>query len=211
MKNFKWNQDGDDGTGGLYVCLFVSRNKDNKDLEGFHERRRSFLAYGNSKNLDAKFNEFVSEGVKGEISRFYMSVNERDPDKVRKQLIIELLQNDDVKIGYISSIAAGVAAKHECGMTRKWMIDFDSKDQSKLKELMADIGNKLDSIFNSKDSKLTLKRIDAELLIHPKPTINGYAVIVDNGFDTRGFSEKWGDIATIKKDDLLLVDWSANS
>ena len=40
-------------------------------------------------------------------------------------------------------------------------------------------------------------------------TKNGYAVLVDRGFDTRELLKKWPDVG-LKKDDLLLVHWAVN-
>lgn len=38
-------------------------------------------------------------------------------------------------------------------------------------------------------------------------TPNGYAVVVDQRFDTRNLLEKWTNV-TLKRDDLLCVRWS---
>lgn len=42
MKNKKWGTINSDAP--VYVILFVSRNKDNADVKGFTERRKSFIS-----------------------------------------------------------------------------------------------------------------------------------------------------------------------
>lgn len=58
--------------------FFVSRNKDNKDVKDFKQRKISFLTDKSLDELKGKFDAFVARGVKGELSRFYISVNERN-------------------------------------------------------------------------------------------------------------------------------------
>lgn len=76
------------------AVLMVSRNKDNKDVKGFKQRRRALLMtiedLANLTHL-ALFKNFVEEGQKGELSRLYVSVNRRDVEKAKNKLIIHLL------------------------------------------------------------------------------------------------------------------------
>lgn len=66
----------------IYVVLFVSRNKDNKHLENFKERRMSFVTHDkNSPELTARFEHFVRNGQYNEFSRAYISVNPRSSKK----------------------------------------------------------------------------------------------------------------------------------
>lgn len=56
MSNFnKWNRDENLDSDKLNVVLFVSRNKDNKHLKNFTERRKTFKALQH-KMLDDEFN-----------------------------------------------------------------------------------------------------------------------------------------------------------
>ena len=56
-----------------HTVLFKSRNKDNKHLEGFKERSKTFLSDKSFEELTEKFKQFAEEGVSGELSRFYRS------------------------------------------------------------------------------------------------------------------------------------------
>ena len=62
MGNFDWGINKKD-TRPLNIVLFTSRNKDNKDVEGFKERRKAFLTHEPiySEKLKAEFKGFVDE------------------------------------------------------------------------------------------------------------------------------------------------------
>lgn len=103
-------------TENLKVVLFVSRNKDNKDVPGFKCRTESFITTKESDDqfLLDHFEKFTKRGVDGEVSRFYISVNRRDPYKVNRAFSIYLFS----KIDYISPAsypqrAASIAARLE--------------------------------------------------------------------------------------------------
>ena len=44
----------------LYVVLFISRNKDNKDVENFKERRKSFITTKSSLKVYPSFGSRVN-------------------------------------------------------------------------------------------------------------------------------------------------------
>lgn len=203
----KWIKNEGIVEGDLKVVLFHSRNKDNRNVEDFHERRQSFLWYDSPENrnrLMEKFDDFVRHGVDGENSRLYMSLNARDPEKVKKALIIELLEKDDIRIGRINSIAASVAARKECASEKKWLIDFDDSDESHLKEAVKDIADAI-AIHSRAAGDIKNGALKAEELIHISKTKNNYSIITDVPFDTRNFTVKWGDVAEVKKDALLYI------
>lgn len=60
--------------GSLYVVLFISRNKDNRNVENFTERKQSFVYHSvnpmTDERLKEKFKDFLSGGVPGETCRF---------------------------------------------------------------------------------------------------------------------------------------------
>ena len=208
MSNYKWDTNTNID-GKLKVYLMTSRNKDNQNIEGFVPRRRAFLAYEDKDYIERKFREFVSNGISGEMCRLYKSVNARDEEKVKKALLIKLISDDNIHIGRIQSICVGVAAGKECADEKKWMIDFDSLDEKMLAEVEEYIVRQL--ITDSKRSKKgEIAEVTARCLIHHHRTPNGYAIIVPWGFDSREFMEKFKDICTIKKDDLLCVKWEKN-
>ena len=196
MGNFsKWQKEGK-GSGSLKCVLFVSRNKDNKEVEDFIERRKSFMTTKTVDELKDDFITFAQMGKKGETSRLYMSVNSRDNAKIQKALIHELIDRE-ISIQSLPAFVTGIAAQKENKAESKWLFDYD-EDLEKIDEFVSDI-HKADEDTPSKKEKLPLT-------VEAHKTPNGYAVITDRGFDTRGLLEKWKDV-TLKRDDLLCYDW----
>lgn len=187
----------------MRVHLFCSRNKDNAHVEGFKERRRSFLA--NDSDIDAierRFERFVAEGRTGEMCRWYSSLNRRDPDVVRKQLIHRLVDGN-IDVARLDSEAASIAARAECAAERRWFFDFDDPNRGTLAEFKADLWNAGGFLAKS-ETKL--------IEVHKTP--HGFAVVVPHGFDTRKLLDPdmgWGDKATLKRDDMLLRAWDTNA
>ena len=189
MKNFKWGTESFNDK-PIYVVLFVSRNKDNAEIEDFKERRTSFITHKTVEELQIEFSDFISHGKPGEFCRMYYSVNPRDPVKIHKQLLHFLIDEPDFNLCCINSKLAGIAASKECNAGKKWMFDFDIRDNNKVWEFIADI-----------------EAIDMEVEIDIHPTPHGYAVITNRGFDTRKLFEKWTKDVSLKRDDLLCVAW----
>lgn len=174
-----------------YVVLYVSRNKDNKGITDFKERRKSFIC--TEEKLDhyrKEFINFAEDGVAGEMSRLYISVNKRDMSIIRKQLIHFLIDEEDFNLCSMNSRLAAIAARKECAAEKKWMIDFDSEFPDQLNKMMDEI-----------------MALDDTIEYHTEKTPHGYAIICNHGFDSCKIMNKWFDVATIKKDDLLCADW----
>lgn len=176
----------------LYVVLFISRNKDNKSIENFKERRKAFITTKTPEELQSAFTHFVEDGVNGEMSRFYYSVNSRDAIKIKKQLL-HFLIDEDFNLTHLDGKLASIAAKKECAKTKRWMFDFDSENGTELSNFITDI------------SKCVTEPLQTEI----RKTPHGYAIIIEHGFDTRqlGLEDRWWNIATLKKDDLLCYTW----
>ena len=177
----------------INVVLFISRNKDNKGIDNYKERRYSFITNEDrdSPKLLNKFYAFVNDGLPGELSRMYYSQNRRKPEVIYKELLHFLIDNPDFNLPSIDSKIAGIAAKKECSAEKRWFFDFDVKDNELLQEFLNDIN-----------------KIDDTVYMHVNETIHGYAVEVNHGFDTRSLLEKWSDYEiTLKRDDLLLINW----
>jgi hypothetical protein len=125
----------------LYVVLFISRNKDNKDVGNFKERRMSFIVTDPyDEKLMEKFEDFVNNGVSKEMSRFYISVNARNPEKVRKGLIHFLIDEPNFNLAHIDGKLASIAQQKDCANEKKWMFDFDINDVEKFEEFLDDVG-----------------------------------------------------------------------
>lgn len=200
MGNYKWCNNDANKDEKYVVVLFRSRNKDNKGVEGFKERKKSMFCRFNLDKIKRKFDYFVSEGVDGEMSRCYISVNARDPEIVKKKLLHELIDADKFEFEYLMSKVAGIAALKECAAEKKWMFDFDWDDAVQAYKFIDDVH--MYAEMCNKNEKL----IKTEL--HKTP--HGYAVICNQGFDTRELLANWNrdaEIVTLKRDDLLCFDW----
>lgn len=169
------------------TVLFKSRNKDNRDLEEFKERTKAFLTDRTEEDLMEKFERFVDRGVKGEISRFYISVNARDTGKTRKALLHYFIDNEDVPLYKYESVVVSVASKPENRAEEKWLFDYD------------------DDLENIDDFLKDVKEEAGEDVIEVvQKTRSGYAVVVKRGFDTRKLLEKWDNVG-LKRDGELFV------
>ena len=177
----------------LYVYLFISRNKDNLNIPGFRERKMSFLAYENSHRVKTRWHEFLKDAKDGELCRMYRTVNKRDPRAIKKLLMIQLVIDDQFDFGHMDGKLAGCAAKKECDAEGKWLFDYD-KDEGDTRTV--------------NDFELDIIESQGEDIIDQDYiTPHGYGVIVKHGFDTRDLLKKWGDIVTLKRDDMMLLQW----
>lgn len=177
----------------LKSILFVSRNKDNKHIPNFKERRYVRLTTKTAEELKKDFDHWAAKGPDGEFCRFYMKINRRDPLKTKKKLIEELIFNDNFDLVAAEAKIAGIANKKECAAERKWLFDFDDTED-KLEEFINDI------------KEYDKASVPLEIEIHKTP--NGHAVIVSRGFDTRELMNKWNATVELKKDEMLCVDWT---
>lgn len=164
-------------TENLNVVIFVSRNKDNNNVENFKQRKESFLT---NKTLDdetivRRFNNFVNDGVDGEMSRLYVSVNARDKVKSQKALMHHLLDNE-VKLETIEGLAVRFAMKATAAEKKK-LFDFDVDNQEAVIEFVDDLVSR----------GLTYEEV------HVNKTPNGYAVVADRGVDMRGLVDMQPD------------------
>ena len=180
----------------MFAVFFVSRNKDNKDIPNFKERKMSFVVndnYDKDKLID-KFNDFVNKGLVGELSRLYISVNRRDNDKVHKGLLHYLIDHPDTDLSKINSKIASIASKAENRAESKWLFDIDIQDYDKVIEFTGDLG----------------KYLDIKLISQPHKTINGWHIIAQHGFDTRELMNKWNQDIDLKRDDMKLLAYGKN-
>ena len=176
----------------LYVYLIRSRNKDNKDVPNFKERIKTILEYKeNEDRVIKEFHRFAADGVPGEQTRLYRSVNSRNEEKIREELIIRLLR-DKPSVTKLNRTLASVAQQVENRDKSKWLFDFDMDDELLMYNFVHDV-----IIF----SHIPL----SDILVNKTP--HGYAIVVPHGFDTRELMNKWKDYdITLKKDELLFLD-----
>lgn len=180
----------------LYVYLMRSRNKDNKDIPNFKERDKTILEYKeNEDKVIEAFKSFVANGLPGEQTRLYRSVNSRNEEKIREELVIRLLR-DKPSVTLLNRTLVSVAQQIQNRDESKWLFDFDVNNREMATNFLSDI-----NYFSG------IKLIDINC--HKIP--HGYAIIVPHRFDTRELMEKWKDYdITLKKDELLFLDMIAN-
>lgn len=192
-----------------HTYLFCSRNKDNKlaaNLEGsgFTQRREVLCTDRGLTYVIPKFIDFVKHGVDLEVSRLYVSVNARNLHAAKTKLIVKLLEsNSDSAVINPNKYAMSVLNLPECADEAKWMFDVDFKDTRKLSEF-------LDDLTNVYDDNQSLLKEKFNSNIHVYETLNGYAIVVPHGFDTRKLMAKWkGESVELKRDAMLFVDVKA--
>lgn len=185
----KWNTFRESSDGNLYVVLFISRNKDNKDVKDFKERKKGFISSKSIEELKQDFLTFCNKGVDSELCRFYMSVNARDRIKINKELTHYLIDNLEIYTEDIPQMITRIAARKENALEKKWLFDFDSKDDSRC----LDFCNKI-------------KEIDSNIITTVTKTLNGFHIVTNHGFDTRELLKEFPEV-TLHKDDLILVQY----
>lgn len=199
VKGEKMNQNDNDEL--LFVALYVSRNKDNENVAGFKERKKMFITQSNPVR---GFTNFVKDGVDGEFSRVYVSINGRSSKKTRKGLIHWLVDNEDANLVDIQSKICSEAMKKENAVTNRWLFDFDSCDIVKLYDFCDELEKmgfgKWDSLFDIPHEYV----LSDWYVVHNTP--HGYAIITSRGFDTREIL-KDRPYVTLKRDGFLCVDW----
>lgn len=180
----------------LYAYTMVSRNKDNKGVLGFKQRTNSYLCYESEESkMIEKFDRFVSDGVRGEKSRLYKSVNARNEEKTKKAFFARVIATDIPVVKYYR-VLVGTSMLIENRAESKWLFDFDSTDEEMLSRFVdrtAYYGN-----FNKCD-------------VFVQQTPHGFAVVVPHGFDTRKLMDEFADCdITLKRDDALFIKMAIN-
>lgn len=174
----------------LRVVLFVSRNKDNRYIEGFKERRVSFLTDKSYDELVVEFQDFVRKSNhKGEMSRFYISVNKRDGDKIKKGLMHYLIDHEEINVARLDRVVSSIASKKENASEKRWLFDYDDEPE-KVGLFLDDLDSVIPEGMNYGINK----------------TPNGYAIITDGGFDSRALMHRWSKVE-LKRDDLICAEW----
>ena len=171
------------------VVIFVSRHKDNREVEDFAPRSRAFFCEFGDKRIEKEYDLFLNEGLPGEMSRMYVSINKRKNEKVQKDLIHYLIDND-LDLTKIESKVASLAMKPGTALEHKWLFDFDLDSYEEVENFIKDI-----------------KNTDSEVGITLAKTPNGFAVITDRGFNSLHLMNKWSENVTLKRDGMLCYHW----
>ena len=179
-------------TDSIYTIFFSSRNKDNTDLENFTPRTRTFLSrYVNHTDLDPKiahqFDEFIKQGVDGELARWYVSINPADPTKANNSLMHYLIDHPTATPIQVQNKLISFANKPQNLATHRWLLDCDTSDHNRFLEILHWLEN----------HNIPIKQY--------KPTKSGYAIVTEHGFDTREFLQKFPEVENKKESDLLIT------
>lgn len=190
----------------LNVVLFVSRNKDNKHLETFKERKVSFVTTKDFEEIKSQFQVFVNEGQVGEFSRMYVSVNPRSNSKTFKALQ-HMMLDQEFDLSTLPQKVASLAAKVEnvYGDKQNWLFDFDPIEGQDVEVLLTKFVADLHIAHETTQTKKGQKRPPISVTLHKTP--NGYAVIVNQSFDTRQLLQQYPNVE-LKRDAMLCYDWS---
>ena len=210
MGNFnKWNRDENHESDQLTVVLFVSRNKDNKTVPNFTERRNAFTTTKEWEQLHHQFQAFVAQGELGEMCRMYVSVNPRSNAKTFKALQHKLLDHEFNLSSLPQRVAALAALKENAYDSKrlKWLFDFDPVEGKDTEELLQEFLADVQYYHENTQTKKGATRPTLTVETHKTP--NGYGVVVDQRFDTRELLDKWTNVE-LKRDDLVCVEWAKN-
>jgi hypothetical protein len=190
----------------LRSFTFVSRNKDNKSLLehniDYKQRSHGIVLHTDytgillceilNENFWDKikplFDEFVHQGLPGEVSRLYCGINVIEKSVVKKDLQHYLLDNDDVDLTNMNALIARLVEKGHPKATKHWLFDIDTTDQDTVMEFAAQV-----------PSRSQLFR-----------TLHNYAVISEHGFDTREILKRFPCV-TLKKNSPVFVLSGINS
>lgn len=198
----KWYKTEEEQT-DLRVISFVSRPKDNIEVEGFSSRKTSFISTMTDEELVPIFEAWAKQGKKNEFSRMYVSLNKRNHKTVQLSLMHYLLDNQDLNLGSLDSRIAMIAAQSEHALESKYFYDFDSNAED-LEEFLSDLEKAYE------ETKQFNKKLPEEFKFSVRTTPNYYAVILEQRFKTDWVDEKWKELATLKKDALYCAAWHLN-
>lgn len=198
----KWYKVEEEKT-DLRVVSFVSRPKDNTEVECFINRKTSFVSTMTDEELVPIFEAWAKQGKKNEFSRMYVSINKRNHKTVQLSLMHYLLDNQDLNLGSLDSRIAMIAAQPEHALESKYFYDFDA-DAEQLKEFLSDLATAYE------ETKKINKKLTGEFTFSVRTTPNYYAVILEERFKTAEVEEKWKELITLKKDALYCAAWYLN-
>ena len=153
-----------------------------------------------------QFKAFVEAGQPGEFSRMYVSVNPRSNSKTFKALQHKML-DDEFNLSSLPQRVAALAAKKENAYDSahlNWLFDFDPVEGQDTETSVYKFVEDLLLAHENTQTKKDQKRPQMSVKLHKTP--NGYAVVVDQRFDTRQLLENYPNVE-LKRDDLLCYAW----
>lgn len=91
---------------------------------------------------------------------------------------------------------------------KKWLFDFDPVEGEDMDALLREFVK--DVQYEHEHTKTKRGQARPQMNIEVHKTVNGYAVLVDQRFDTRTLLGKWTNVE-LKRDDQLCVAWDTKS
>lgn len=198
----KWYKTAEEKT-DLRVISFVSRPKDNIEVEDFSSRKTSFVSTMTDEELVPIFEAWAKQGKKNEFSRMYVSLNKRNHKTIQHSLMHYLLDHQDLNLESLDSRIAMIAAQPEHALESKYFYDFDA-DSEQLKEFLSDLA------IAYEETKKVNKKLTDDFKVAVRTTPNYYAVILEQRFKTDWVEEKWKGLVELKKDALYCAAWYLN-
>ena len=181
----------------FHTVMFVSRHKDNEEqsIENFRPRCEQHVAKLEVESLDtlaatardkfgAMFDRFVSEGIDGETSRMYVTLNGADSDRCLKELAIAVLQDKIADVTKVNATLVSIVARPEMATTKRWLFDADCDIETA--RIFADrVDERLAARYgaDSPNAKCSILR-----------SKNNFAIVTNARFDARGILDGFPDI-----------------
>lgn len=140
----------------------------------------------------------------------YTSVNPRSNSKTFKALQHKML-DDEFNLSSLPQRVAALAARKENAYDSKhlnWLFDFDPVEGQDNEKLVHKFVEDLLLAHENTKTKNGQKRPKMSVKLHKTP--NGYAVIVNQRFDTRQLLQDYKNVE-LKRDDLLCYSWDTKN
>lgn len=173
-----------------HTAVFISRNKDNDGLAGYHAGRSlpfrvrvdedegrpdcaNVIATARDA-LDREFLDYVNspERTDGETVRMYVSLNAADESKVLRALQ-HMLINGDVTLGNIDSQLVSLIGSPQCALTDRWLFDVDGS------------WDEVEDVAGQVRELIAVSGRDPEGHVECVPTRHNGSVVTDMGLDVR--------------------------
>lgn len=179
----------------FHTLMFVSRNKDNEGIDGFRPRCEQHvvkldvesvdtLAAAARDKFDEMFDRFVNEGVDGETSRMYVTLNGADSDRCLKELAIAVLQDKIADVTKVNSTLVSIVARPEMAMTKRWLFDADC-DVATARIFADRVDDRLAARYGEDSPNARCSIL---------PSKNNFAIVTNARFDARGVLDGFPDI-----------------
>lgn len=167
-------------SGDFYFTQIIKRKKDNPEIVQSERVIKSYYFYSKDEILLRKGE--IIKLCDDENARAYINLNRRNDERIALEMLRELATRISQHNYRVLNLYDSCCGKYSSETSKRWFIDFDSKDTEVLEEVC----------------KIITEVGGEGTVLGKLPTKNGYHIV------TRGFnSEKLLSLQTlIKKDDI---------